>query len=333
MATAFTNKLVRQGRLFAMTLILLWLLVLSFVGLRLWLLVGDDGLSPSPEDVVLFDEIFFVLAFVVTLFISIIGFVVARLYTSLRESAQQVEHEHSLALKQEQEKIRIKRQLTNNINHELKTPICSILGYLEMILGNEKLDPVTTRSFVKKSYDQAERLRRLMMDLSTITRIDEAAVMIDRETVDLRRLIEGVVDNVTPQADAQGIEIVMGVEVDVDVVIDGNQMLLYSIFRNLADNAIAYSGGRKIEIELTKRSNTHLFFMVRDNGIGVETQHLEHIFERFYRVDKGRSRKVGGTGLGLSIVKNAVVFHGGEIEARTSKSGGLEFIFSLAVGE
>ncbi|MFI3258467.1 MAG: HAMP domain-containing sensor histidine kinase [Rikenellaceae bacterium] len=328
MATAFTNKLSRQGHIFAVTLILLWILVISFVGLRFWLLIGSDDGSTTPEDLVLFDEVFFVVAFFITLFISIIGVIVARLYTSLGETALQVEHEHNVAREQEQEKIRIKRQLTNNINHELKTPICSILGYLEMILGAESLDEKTVRSFVQKSYDQAERLRRLMFDLSTITRIDEASVMIDREFVDLSLLVENVVDDVAVQAERQNIEIVN--RVGQKVTMNGNHSLLYSVFRNLIDNAIAYSGGRRVEILIDGDSETHYNFVIRDNGIGVESQHLPHLFERFYRIDKGRSRKAGGTGLGLSIVKNAVLFHGGAIVARRVRSGGLEFAFSLA---
>lgn len=326
MATAFTNKLSRQGHLFAIALILLWVLVISFVGVRFWFLADGSRVS-SPEDIVLFDEIFFVVAFVITIFISVIGFIVAQLYSSLNEAAERVDHEHSVAFAQEQEKIRIKRQLTNNINHELKTPICSILGYLEMIIGNENLDSSTIRNFVQKSYDQAERLRRLMSDLSTITRIDEASMLIEREEVDLRGMIEDIVDDTMPQAEAQNIEVIT--RVTQDVVIEGNQMLLYSIFRNLVDNSIAYSGGRQLFIDLVGDDPTHYHFLLRDNGIGVDASHLPHLFERFYRVDKGRSRKIGGTGLGLSIVKNAVLFHGGGIVAREVRGGGLEFAFSL----
>ncbi len=326
MATAFTNRLNRQGHLFAVVLILLWIIVISFLGVRFWYFAGSDA-ALTPEKATLFDEIFFVVALIITLFISAIGFAVARLFNSLHEAAERINHEHNVALEQEQEKIRIKRQLTNNINHELKTPICSILGYLEMIIGNESLDNTTIRSFAQKSYDQAERLRRLMADLSTITRIDEAAVMIEREMVDIRALVEEIVDDTMPQAENHNIEVVN--RVTQSAVIEGNQMLLYSIFRNLIDNGVAYSGGRRLFIDLVGDDTTHYHFLVRDNGIGVESKHLPHLFERFYRVDKGRSRKAGGTGLGLSIVKNAVLFHNGAIVAREARGGGLEFAFSL----
>ncbi len=325
----FTSRLTRQGYIFAFALILLWILVITAVALRLWMMLDDNSMATSIEEIILFDKIFFALAIVVTIYISIIGVVVARLYTSLHEAYNNAERERDLAMEQERENVRIKRQLSNNINHELKTPICSILGYQEMILGNENLDTATIRTFVQKSYDQAERLRRLMVDLSTITRIDEAAVMIDREMVDIVKLIEGIVDDVQPAADRQNIEVVNKIE-GQKIDIDGNAMLLYSIFRNLVDNAIAYSGGRRVMIKLLSESDTHYKFAVCDNGIGVDDKHIPHLFERFYRVDKGRSRKAGGTGLGLSIVKNAVLFHNGTIEAHTLKSGGLEFTFTLA---
>ncbi len=329
MDTVFTNRLKRQGYLFAASLILLWVLVISFMGLRLWLMLdGGDDVTTDVESVILFDDLFFIIAAVITCVVSLIAFVVARLYRSLRASSAAINYEHNIALEQEQEKIRIKRQLSNNINHELKTPICSILGYLEMILGNEDLDMATTRKFIQKSYDQAERLRHLMTDLSTITRIDEASSMIERETIDLNSIIESVIDDTTLQAKERNIEVID--RITTPLKIEGNNSLLYSIFRNLVDNAIAYSGGRRVTIELVAEDSTHLHLVVQDNGIGVEQRHLPHLFERFYRVDKGRSRKAGGTGLGLSIVKNAVLFHNGQIEARTSRNGGLEFAFSLS---
>ncbi|MFR9552921.1 MAG: HAMP domain-containing sensor histidine kinase [Rikenellaceae bacterium] len=272
-------------------------------------------------------NIFLAIAIVISILISVIGYITARLYYHLKQAAVDLEREHTLKEREEQEKIRIKRQLTNNINHELKTPICSILGYLDMIINNPNLTHEQIISFSTKSYDQAERLRHLMSDLSTITRIDEAGVMIEREDVDVSRMVEDLIDDVCPQALQQSISVVNALP--EGVVVCGNSSLLYSIFRNLVDNAIAYSGGRKVWVELLHSTHDIHYFVVRDNGIGIEEKHLEYIFERFYRVDKGRSRKMGGTGLGLSIVKNAVLFHGGAIEARLSPKGGVEFHFSL----
>lgn len=270
---------------------------------------------------------FLIVVVAISILISIIGYITAKLYTNLDITTKERDREQQTARREEQDKLRLKRQLTNNINHELKTPICSILGYLDMILNTPNLDADKSRQFAAKSYDQAERLRLLMMDLSTITRIDEASDMIERERVDLKQLIEEIKDDVLPQLDKQNM--IITTNLSKELVINGNYSLLYSIFRNLVDNAIAYSGGRNICIDLLTEDSTKFYFSLRDNGIGIDQKHLQYIFERFYRVDKGRSRKMGGTGLGLSIVKNAVLFHGGSIEARQEEMGGLEFRFSL----
>ena len=114
------------------------------------------------------------------------------------------------------------------------------------------------------------------------------------------------------------------------MIITGNYTLLYSIFHNIVDNAINYVEKAQIHIALTNQDPANLYFSISDNGSGIPDEALAHIFERFYRVDKGRSRKIGGTGLGLSIVKHAVIFHGGNITAHNLSNGGLEFQFSLA---
>lgn len=272
---------------------------------------------------------FLIIAVAISVLISVIGFITSRLYYNLDVTIKERDKEQEAVRREEMDKQRLKRQLTNNINHELKTPICSILGYMDMILNNPNLDAEQCRQFVSKSYDQAERLRHLMMDLSTITRIDEAGNMIERERVDLTTLIQDVKDDVIPQLEKQFMTIKSNIA--KDLYIEGNHSLLYSVFRNLVDNAIAYSGGRTIWIDLIAEDSEKYYFSLRDNGIGVEQKHLQYMFERFYRVDKGRSRKAGGTGLGLSIVKNAVLFHSGKIDARIEEMGGLEFRFSLGV--
>lgn len=250
------------------------------------------------------------------------------LYLQLRRASLDRDREHAMALHQEQEKIRIKRQLTNNINHELKTPVSSIQGYLETVLGNPDMDTATQREFLQKSYAQSERLRSLLQDISTITRMDEASSLIEREDVCLNQILQEIDADVALLPPDRHMR--FNLKVADDMHVWGNHALLTSIFRNLTDNALAYSGGRDIYVTLTSEDAERYHFSFADNGIGVEERHLPHLFERFYRVDKGRSRKAGGTGLGLSIVKNAVIFHGGEIDVRNRYEGGLEFTFSLA---
>ena len=200
---------------------------------------------------------------------------------------------------QEEEQARLKRQLTQNIAHELKTPVSSIQGYLETILSNPNIPKETVKTFLERSYAQSNRLTTLLRDISVLTRMDEAPEMMEREAVKA-------------------------------LMINGNHSLLYSIFRNLMDNAIAYAGTNiQITINCFRQDDTFYYFSFSDSGVGVEEEHLTRLFERFYRVDKGRSRKLGGTGLGLAIVKNAVLFHGGTIFAKNAPNGGLEFVFTL----
>ena len=252
---------------------------------------------------------------------------IIRLYARLQQTTADRDREHALALHEEQEKIRIKKQLTNNINHELKTPVAAIQGYLETLLANPSLDAGRRTEFLEKSCAQIERLRRLLSDVATITRMDEASQVIRKEPVVVNDLIAEVAEEMALKPAEQRLRVNVDFPERVEVV--GNPALLSSIFRNLADNAAAYSGGRDIYIRLLDNSPEACTILFADNGIGVAEEHLPHLFERFYRIDKGRSRKLGGTGLGLSIVKNAVMIHGGTISARNRERGGLEFRFTL----
>lgn len=253
------------------------------------------------------------------------------LYQRLRQTSHALEHEHDKAIHEKEEKLRIKRQLTNNINHELKTPVAAIQGYLETIINNNDISEEERRSFIEKSYAHSQRLTQLLHDVSTITRLEDGSSRIETEDVDLRAIIDEVASEIKflPQ------ERQMRVNIDMPerVLVNGNSTLLLSIIKNLTDNAIAYSGGRDIYIRLAESSKTMHTITFADNGIGIDEEHINHIFERFYRIDAGRSRKLGGTGLGLSIVKNAVLFHGGDITVYNRKAGGLEFKFTLPAAE
>lgn len=231
------------------------------------------------------------------------------------------------AIMETQEQIRNKKQLTQNISHELKTPVSSIQGYLETIINNPKLSPEQQRDFIEKSYAQTQRLSRLLQDLSLITRMDEASELIEKEEISLSEIVAEEVNDNTPTAQEKGITI--NNNIPEGLKMQGNRSLLQSVFHNLLINAISYSQGSLISIDLLDDSASFYVINFWDNGVGIEQEHLSRIFERFYRIDKGRSRKLGGTGLGLSIVKNAILIHGGAIEARVHSGGGLEFIFSM----
>lgn len=230
----------------------------------------------------------------------------------------QRDQRHQEAIKQERDKIRLKKQLTNNINHELKTPVASIKICADLLRDHPELPDSKRIEFINRICTGTQRLTSMLEDVSSITRMDDGADVIEKERLNLRELIGNVADSERLRTD-------MDIHVDVpDIEIAGNRHLLESVFRNLIDNAIAYSGGSGIWIKADERGN----FVFRDNGCGVPQEHLPHIFERFYRIDKGRSRSKGGTGLGLAIVKNAIAIHGGYIKA--SNDNGLRFDFRLS---
>lgn len=254
---------------------------------------------------------------------------IVRLYTQLRQTKEDLESEQNILLQQEQEQIRIKRQLTQNINHELKTPVSSIQGYLETILRNPGLSQAQLMTFVENSYKQTVRLSQLLSDVSTLTRLDDGGQMIEKEPLNLVDVISEVIGDTAVAASERGFRVTTSLP--DKIMMQGSHSMLLSVFRNLMDNALAYSGGENIEISLVRRDENFVTMSFADDGVGVAPEHLSRIFERFYRVDKGRSRKLGGTGLGLAIVKNAVLLHGGTISAYLRDMGGLEFIFTLRV--
>ena len=229
---------------------------------------------------------------------------------------------------QEEEQARLKRQLTQNIAHELKTPVSSIQGYLETIISNPNIPQENVRVFLERSYAQSNRLTFLLRDISVLTRMDEAPELVEKEQVNLSKIVENILNEVALGLEEKYITVVN--KLPSEVILTGSSSLLYSIFRNLIDNAIAYAGNDiQITINCFREDEKFYYFSFSDTGVGVPEEHLNRLFERFYRVDKGRSRKLGGTGLGLAIVKNAVLFHGGTIFAKNMPKGGLEFVFTL----
>lgn len=231
-------------------------------------------------------------------------------------------------ISRQEEESRMKRQLTQNVAHELKTPVSSIQGYLETILSNPTLSEEKRQFFIERCYSQSTRLTGLLRDISVLNRLDEASQMFELTEVNIPKLVSEIEKECSKEIEEK--HITTEVILPANPTINGNYSLLYSIFRNLYDNAIAYAGeGVKITINCYKEDPKYYYFSFSDNGLGISEEHINRIFERFYRVDKGRSRKIGGTGLGLSIVKNGVNFHKGQISAKSSPGKGVTFFFTL----
>ena len=236
----------------------------------------------------------------------------------------------------EEDKQRIKRQLTQNAAHELKTPTASIHGYLESIISNPDMPQDKRQHFLERCYAQSTRMTKLLLDMAQLTQLDEMPAALTRNSdsvnlIDIIPIINNVLDDTALQLQEKGIE--KNVELPSRIIISSNlnepEGAIYSLFRNLVDNTIAYATGAT-RMSITYKDGE---FVVADNGCGVPIQHLPHLFERFYRVDKGRSRKLGGTGLGLAIVKNVVLAHRGTITAETTPGGGLTVRFRFLYDE
>ena len=232
-----------------------------------------------------------------------------------------------ISREQAEKENRMRRELTQNIAHELKTPVASILGYTDTILDSPDMTDDVRHQFIVRTNTQARRLATLLQDISTLNRMDYARDMITTERVNISVLFADIAQETALAMQKR--QITLHNYLPQSIIVHGNYSLLYSIFRNLMDNAVNYAG-KGITIEVSAEQQPDCWcFTFKDNGIGIPLKHQPRIFERFYRIDKGRSRDMGGTGLGLAIVKNAVLLHGGNITVSTPDTGGLAFEFTI----
>lgn len=223
---------------------------------------------------------------------------------------------------------KLKQQMSNNITHELRTPVSSIRGYLETLLTCTSLPEERKQYFIGKAHAQVLRLTDLIRDVALITKTEEAADLMPRERVELGRVVADASEDLHTMFEERNMQLF--IEMPEKLCVNGNYSLIYSIFRNLMENSLRYAGeGTEIHINCYNETSEFAYFTVYDTGCGVPEEHLPRLFERFYRVTEGRTRDAGGTGLGLSIVRNAVRFHHGDIAVRNRKEGGLEFLFTL----
>ncbi|MBR1705644.1 MAG: hypothetical protein IJ721_02505 [Bacteroidales bacterium] len=232
----------------------------------------------------------------------------------------------SIARRTVEKNAEMRRELTQNIAHELKTPVTGIQGFLETILETPDLPAETRQLFLERSYAQSLRLGALIRDLTTLNRMEDISRLEDIEEVDISAIVQLVAKETSIALEEK--KMTFRNHLPDGIRLQGSPSFLYSIFRNLVDNAIAYAGEGTVITLYAIPDRCFWHFTFADNGVGVPPEDMGRLFERFYRVDKGRSRRMGGTGLGLAIVKNAVQYHGGQISVRSAEPG-LCFDFSL----
>lgn len=226
------------------------------------------------------------------------------------------------------QKSKLKKQMTSNIAHELRTPVTTIRGYLETLIACPDMPQEKKQEFIEKAYNQTIRLTELITDMSLISKMEEKSSKFQKESIDLYTIANEVFDEFSGRIAALNVKVEN--MLSAGTVLTGNRTLVYTIIRNLVENSLKYAGeGITIHLECYSSIDKYCYLTYYDTGAGVPDEHLEQIFERFYRIEEGRTRDVGGSGLGLSIVKNAVKFHGGDIRVINRQWGGLQFFFSL----
>jgi two-component system, OmpR family, phosphate regulon sensor histidine kinase PhoR len=247
---------------------------------------------------------------------------VAILYLYLMKSIVAMEN---MLQNMEEENLRvenIRRGFVANVTHELNTPLTSISGFIETLQEGAAEDPDTRRKFLDIIAIETARLQRLIEDLLVLSDIENKRES-TLETINIKYSVDKTVELVLPIAEKRGITII--VDIDETLAIEGNEDRFIQMMMNLIENAIKYSNENGRVWVYGYREAGHIVLSVKDEGIGIDQQHQERLFERFYRVDKSRSRKVGGTGLGLSIVKHIAALFDAELKLESEPGKGSTF--------
>jgi two-component system phosphate regulon sensor histidine kinase PhoR len=224
---------------------------------------------------------------------------------------------------------RVRSEFLGNVSHELRTPIFSLQGFLETLLDGAIDDPSVNREFLEKAHKHAGRLNALLNDLIEISRIESGEMKMSFRYVPLAEFVLETVAELRPAAEKKGIQMTVDVSRTPEERVYADRARLTQVMINLLDNAVKYTDSGGSVTCLTRREGDRCIVEVRDTGAGIAPEHHARVFERFYRVDRDRSRDVGGTGLGLAIVKHIVEAHGGAIGLASAPGRGSTFSFSL----
>ncbi len=223
---------------------------------------------------------------------------------------------------------RVRSEFLANVSHELRTPIFSIQGFIETLIDGAIDDPKVNREFLQKAYEHSERLNNLLNDLIEISRIESGEMRMSFRYFDITKFLGNVIEEELPNVEKKSLKMAQSLNSN-EVLVLGDRDRLRQVLYNLIDNSIKYTyPGGTIDVGFEELPN-YVRVFVRDNGAGIGEEHLSRIFERFYRVDKDRSRSVGGTGLGLAIVKHIIEAHNSKVEVKSEPGKGSEFSFVL----
>jgi two-component system phosphate regulon sensor histidine kinase PhoR len=224
---------------------------------------------------------------------------------------------------------RVRSEFLGNVSHELRTPIFSLQGFLETLMNGAVDYPSVNRAFLQKAYSHAERLNTLLGDLITISQIESGEMMLSFRYFRANEFLASLVNDFLPVAQRNKVALRLATRLSPDVDVYGDKERLAVALGNLIENAIKYNKENGEVVVSLRQTDGRVEVSVADTGVGIGREHIQRIFERFYRVDKNRSRDVGGTGLGLAIVKHIVEAHGSTVEVESDVGKGSTFSFTL----
>ncbi len=235
----------------------------------------------------------------------------------------------ALEIRKLEEREKYRREFIGNVSHELKTPIFNMQGYLHTLIDGGIADSKINLDYLYKAANNLDRLNQIVEDLEVISLLESGHLSMKMEKFDIRELSEEVLDSMELQADSNDIELGIKKNSTRNTMVIGDRKRIHQVLSNLISNALKYGqeNGR-CQVGFYDMEE-YLLIEVSDNGIGIDQQHLPRLFERFYRVDKSRSRHEGGTGLGLAIVKHIIEAHGQTIHVRSTPDVGSTFGFTL----
>jgi two-component system phosphate regulon sensor histidine kinase PhoR len=225
----------------------------------------------------------------------------------------------------------VRQDFVANVSHELRTPVTSVKGFAETLLDGAMRDPETAERFLKIIVRQANQLELIIRDLLELSRLEQnSSQSLDRQPMPVAGVLKSAIELCQTRADDRGVKLCLSCAPELTAVMHAG--LMEQAVVNLIDNAIKYGAGAesaRVDIEAVKEGASVVRITVRDYGPGIEHKHLDRLFERFYRVDKGRSRELGGTGLGLAIVKHIVLLHNGTVSVESELGNGAAFTIRL----
>jgi two-component system phosphate regulon sensor histidine kinase PhoR len=250
----------------------------------------------------------------------------------LEEEIKKLAQERNKELEQTRNLDSYRKEFLGNVSHELKTPIFNIQGYVSTLIDGGINDPSINVEYLKRADKSVDRMIQIIDDLETISQLEVGTLELDPEVYDIAQQIKDIIDALEFQASKQNIKLQLAKKYDKAILVKADKFRIRQVLVNLLTNSIKYgkeNGKTTISLNLF---DEQVIVEVKDNGIGIDEKHLPRLFERFYRVDKGRSREQGGTGLGLAIVKHIIEGHGETIDVISKVNEGTTISFTLKRG-